>query len=149
MDATSDEALLAAGLMRARGLVTAVSSDADNVFIALSARGLRPDIFILARASDAANERKMLRAGATRVVCPYEMGARRMAEILQKPTVVDYLEKAMVSNELGLQIEEARIGEKSTLTGKTVMGSKLRQDFGVIIIAIKRSTGEMVFNPGP
>lgn len=148
LDATSDEALLEAGLKKAKGLVTAVSSDADNVFIALSAKELRPDIFILARASDATNERKLLRAGATRVVCPYQMGARRMAEILHKPTVVDYLDQTMVSNELGLQMEEARIDEGSPLTGKTVMSSKLRQDFGVIIIAIKRKSGEMVYNPG-
>lgn len=149
MDATSDEALIAAGLGRARGLVTAVSSDADNVFIALSAKGIRPDIFILARASDVKNENKLLRAGASRVVCPYQMGGRRMAEILHKPTVVDFLDQTMMHNELGLQMEEAVIAETSPVTGKTVMSSGLRQDFGVIIIAIKRKTGEMVFNPGP
>lgn len=149
MDATSDDALLAAGLARARGLVTAVSSDADNVFIALSAKGLRPDIFILARASDAKNERKLLRAGASRVVCPYEMGGRRMAEILNKPTVVDFLDQTMMRSNLGLQMEEAVIAEGSHLTGKTVMSSGLRQEFGVIIVAIKRRNGEMVFNPGP
>jgi voltage-gated potassium channel len=149
MDATTDAALIAAGLERARGLVTAVSSDADNVFIALSAKGMRPDIFILARASDAKNESKLLRAGASRVVCPYQMGAKRMSEILNKPTVVDFLDQTMMSNSLGLQIEEAVIGENSSITGKTVMGSNLRQDFGVIIVAIKRKSGEMVFNPGP
>jgi len=149
MDATSDDALEAAGLEKARGLVTAVSSDADNVFIALSAKGLRPDIFILARASDAKNERKLLRAGASRVVCPYEMGGRRMAEILNKPTVVDFLDQTMMRSELGLQMEEAQISEDSQITGKTVMSSNLRQEFGVIIVAIKRKTGEMVFNPGP
>jgi len=149
MDATTDEALLAAGLQAARGLVTAVSSDADNVFISLSAKGLRPDIFILARASDVKNENKLIRAGASRVVCPYQMGGRRMAEILHKPTVVDFLDRTMINNDLGLQLEEAVIGEGSVLSGQTVMGSKLRQDFGVIIIAIKRTSGEMIFNPGP
>lgn len=149
MDATSDDALKAAGLERARGLVTAVSSDADNVFIALSAKGLRPDIFILARASDAKNERKLLRAGASRVVCPYEMGGRRMAEILNKPTVVDFLDQTMMRSDLGLQMEEAVIADGSPITGKTVMTSNLRQEFGVIIVAIKRASGAMVFNPGP
>ncbi len=149
MDATTDEALLAAGLRRASGLVTAVSSDADNVFIALSAKGLSPEIFILARASDVKNESKLLRAGASRVVCPYQMGGRRMAEILHKPTVVDFLDQTMIHNELGLQMEEAVIPEHSLITGKTVVSSNLRQDFGVIIVAIKRSTGAMVFNPGP
>ncbi|MDK9708134.1 MAG: NAD-binding protein [Desulforhopalus sp.] len=149
MDATSDEALNAAGLARARGLVTAVSSDADNVFIALSAKGLRPDIFILARASDVQNENKLLRAGASRVVCPYQMGGRRMAEILHKPTVVDFLDQTMMHTELGLQMEEAIIGKGSPIIGKTLVSSNLRQDFGVIIVAIKRVTGEMIFNPGP
>jgi len=149
MDATSDDALVAAGLNRAKGLVTAVSSDADNVFIALSAKGLRPDIFILARASDAKNERKLLRAGASRVVCPYDMGGRRMAEILNKPTVVDFLDQTMMRSDLGLQMEEAVISDSSELTGKTVMSSNLRQEFGVIIVAIKRRNGDMVFNPGP
>jgi voltage-gated potassium channel len=149
MDATSDEALQTAGLATARGLVTAVSSDADNVFIALSAKGMRPDIFILARASDVKNESKLLRAGASRVVCPYQMGGRRMAEILHKPTVVDFLDQTMMHTELGLQMEEAVVAEGSPITGKTLVSSNLRQDFGVIIVAIKRITGEMVFNPGP
>ena len=149
MDATSDEALQAAGLDKARGLVTAVSSDADNVFIALSAKGMRPDIFILARASDVKNEAKLLRAGASRVVCPYQMGGRRMAEILHKPTVVDFLDQTMMHTELGLQMEEAVIVEGAPIAGKTLVGSNLRQEFGVIIVAIKRSSGEMIFNPGP
>jgi voltage-gated potassium channel len=149
MDATSDEALSAAGIDRARGLVTAVSSDADNVFISLSAKGIRPDIFILARASDVKNESKLLRAGASRVVCPYQMGGRRMAEILHKPTVVDFLDQTMMHNALGLQMEEAVIAADSPLTGQTVVSSNLRQEFGVIIVAIKRNSGEMIFNPGP
>lgn len=149
MDATSDEALSAAGIDRARGLVTAVSSDADNVFISLSAKGMRPDIFILARASDVKNESKLLRAGASRVVCPYQMGGRRMAEILHKPTVVDFLDQTMMHNTLGLQMEEAVIAADSPFIGKTVMSSNLRQEFGVIIVAIKRNSGKMIFNPGP
>lgn len=148
-DATSDEALLEAGLERAIGLVTAVSSDADNVFIALSAKGLRPEVFILARASDENNMNKLLRAGATKVVCPYQIGGKRMAELIHKPTVIDFLDQAMVNNELDLQIEECFISENSSIAGLSVMGSHLRQDFGVIIIAIKRKCGKMVFNPGP
>ncbi len=149
MDATSDEALISAGLQSARGLVTAVSSDADNVFIALSAKELRPDIFILARASGVSSESKLLRAGATRVVCPYQMGAKRMANILQKPTVIDFLDQTMMNSELGLAMEEAVITENSPFTKKTVMTSNLRKDFGVIIVAIKKLSGEMIFNPGP
>jgi len=148
-DATSDEALVEAGLERATGLITAVSSDANNVFISLSARELRPDIFILARASDQSNESKLLRAGATKVVCPYQIGGKRMAEIIHKPTVMDFLEQAMVNEELDLQIEEARINEGSVVEGASVRGSRLRQKYGVIIVAIKRTCGKMLFNPGP
>ncbi len=149
MDATSDDALLTAGLKKARGLVTAVSSDADNVFIALSAKELHPDIFILARASDVQNEKKLIRAGASRVVCPYQMGGRRMAEILHKPTVVDFIDQAMMHNDLDLELGEMKIPKNSPIDGKTVLNSNLRQDYGIIIIAIKRAHGEMLFNPGP
>jgi voltage-gated potassium channel len=126
-----------------------VNSDAKNVFISLSAKELRPDIFILARASDESNVSKLRRAGATKVVCPYQIGGRRMAEIIHKPTVMDFLEQAMVNEELDLQIEEAVIGEGSRIVGTSVMGSRLRQTYGVIIVAIKRKCGKMVFNPGP
>ncbi len=110
MDATSEEALLQAGIKKAKGIVTAVKSDADNVFITLTAKGLRPDIFVLARASDVQNESKILRAGATRVVCPYLFGGRRMAQILKKPTVVDFIDSAMMDSQLGLSMEEAVVG---------------------------------------
>ena len=149
MDATSEEALIKAGIDKARGIVTAVSSDADNVFISLTAKGLRPDIFILSRASDTKNEEKLLRAGATRVVCPYLMGGRRMAQVLTRPTVVDFIDTAMMDSQLELRMEEGVIGPDSKLVGKTLIESQLRQDFGVIIVAIKRRSGEMVFNPIP
>ncbi|PHR29802.1 MAG: potassium channel protein [Desulfotalea sp.] len=148
-DATLDETLVEAGLERAVGLITAVSSDANNVFISLSAKELRPDIFILARASDESNKSKLLRAGASKVVCPYQIGGKRMAEIIHKPTVIDFLEQVMMNEELDLQIEEAQINEGSPIEGATLVGSKLRQKYGVIIVAIKRKSGKMVFNPGP
>ena len=148
-DATREETLLEAGLDRAKGMVTAVSSDADNVFITLTAKGLRPDIFVLSRAADLKNEKKLLRAGASRVVCPYNMGGSRMAQILKRPTVVDFLESATMSGNLGLKLEEVVVMPTSYLVGKTIVESKLRQNFGVIIIAIKKIDGEMLFNPGP
>ncbi len=147
-NATSDETLLEAGLERAAGLVTTVNSDADGVFISLSARGIRPDIFILARASDKGNESKLLRAGASRVVCPHQLGGELMAEIIHKPTVVDFLNYAMGNNDMDLQLEEAPVGVGSPVHGKTLVESGLRRNYGVIIIAIKRQNGEMVFNPG-
>lgn len=149
MDATSEEALLKAGIMQAKGLVTAVNSDANNVFITLTAKGLRPDIFVLARASEEKNEKKLLKAGASRVVSPYMIGAKRMAQVLKRPTVVDFIDIAMMGNQLGLIMEEARLGATSELIGKSLIDSYLRRDYGVIIVAIKKMSGEMIFNPMP
>jgi voltage-gated potassium channel len=149
MDATTEDALLAGGIMNARGLVTAVNSDANNVFITLTAKGLRPDIFVLARASEERNEEKLIKAGASRVVSPYLIGARRMAHVLKRPTVVDFLDIATMGNHLGLIMEEAEVGQKSGFIGKNLIDSRLRQEFGVIIVAIKKLSGEMIFNPMP
>jgi voltage-gated potassium channel len=149
MDATSEEALLKAGILNAGGIVTAVRSDADNVFITLTAKMLRPDIFVLSRASDVKNEAKMIKAGASRVVSPNLLGGRRMAEMLKRPTVVDFIDIATTNSHLGLMMEEARVGDGSHLIGKNLIDSHLRQDYGVIIVAIKRDSGEMVFNPMP
>ena len=149
MDATSDEALLKAGIMKARGIVTAVKSDADNVYITLTAKGLRSDIFILARTSDEKNEVKLKRAGATRVVSPYYIGGKRMSQVLIRPTVVDFLDMAMMDKHLGLIMEEIRVKEGSRIIGKNIIESNLRKDFGFIIVAIKKISGEMIFNPMP
>lgn len=149
MDATCEEALLKAGIMTARGIVTAVHSDANNVFITLTARGLRPDIFVLARASEEMNEDKLLRAGANRVVSPYLIGGRRMGQILKRPTVSDFIDIATMGNQLGLMLEEARVKDGSNLIGKNLIDSNLRRDFGVIIVAIKKVSGDMIFNPLP
>ncbi len=149
MDATSDEALIKAGIMKARGLVTAVRADANNVFITLTAKGLRPDIFVMSRTSDVRNEEKLKRAGATRVVSPYYIGGRRMAQILKQPTVVDFIDIATMGNKLGLMMDEAEIRPGSQLIGKNLIESHLRKDFGVIIVAIKKPSGDMIFNPLP
>jgi voltage-gated potassium channel len=149
MDAASDEALVKAGIHNARGLVTAVRSDANNVFITLTAKGLRSDIFILARASDQNNETKLLRAGATRVVCPYMIGGKRMAQVLKRPTVVEFIDITSMDGKLGLVMEEAIIGTGSPIAGKTLVESNIRRDFGIIIVAIKKPDNRMIFNPAP
>ncbi len=147
LDARDETSLLKAGIMRARGLVTAVMSDADNVFITLTAKMLNPDIFILARASDFNNEKKMLSAGANKVVSPYMIGGQRMAQVLVKPTVVDFIDLATMDHGLGLMMEEMKISDKSVLSGKSLISSNLRKDFGVIIVLIKKHNGELKFNP--
>ncbi|MGD8343390.1 MAG: potassium channel protein [Desulfobacterales bacterium] len=149
MDATTEEALEQAGIMKAKGIVTAVNSDANNVFITMTAKSLRPDVFVLARASEEQNEAKLFRAGATRVVSPYLIGGRRIAQMLKKPTVVDFIDCAMMGSHLDLMMEEAAIGDNSSLIGKSLIDSYLRRDYGVIIVAIKKLTGDMIFNPLP
>jgi len=149
LDATSEGALMSAGIMSARGIVTAVGSDADNVFITLTAKGLRPEIFVLARASDEHNESKLKRAGATRVVSPYLIGGKRMAQVLIRPTVVDFIDIAVMESNLGLQMEECRIRPESPLVGKNLVESNLRKDYGIIIVLIKKHDGALIFNPQP
>jgi voltage-gated potassium channel len=146
-DATNEEVLMQAGLMKAKALVTAVKSDADNVFIILTARGFRNDIFVLSRASDEKNEGKMRRAGASRVVSPYLIGGQRMAQVLIRPTVVDFIDIAVMDSNIGLLMEEIKVSRGSRLVGKNLMESNLRRDFGVIIVLIKKHNGDMIFNP--
>jgi voltage-gated potassium channel len=148
-DATTEEALIQTGIMKARGIVTVVNSDANNVFITMTAKSLRPDIFVMARASEEKNENKLIRAGASRVVSPYLIGGRRMAQMLKRPTVVDFIDIAMMGSHLGLMMEEAKVGENSNLIGKNLIDSYLRRDYGVIIVAIKKMSGDMIFNPLP
>ncbi len=148
-DATKEESLEKVGLMKARGIVPAVQSDAHNMYITLTAKWMRPDIFVLSRASDQTNEGKLKRAGATRVVSPYLIGGRRMAQILKRPTVVDFIDIALMDSHLGLMMEEAKVTPDSFLVGKNLIDSNLRQTYGVIIVAIKKASGEMIFNPVP
>ncbi len=148
-DATHDDTLIQAGIRRAKALVTVVETDADNLFITLTARGLNPNLFILARASDDPTEKKLLLAGATRVVSPYKMGAQRMVNLILRPTVVDFAETVFQKRGLNLQIEEFTLTPKSELAGTILKDSRIRERFGIIIVAIKRPSQDMIFNPSP
>jgi voltage-gated potassium channel len=148
-DATDDETLQAAGIEHALGLITAVTSDTDNVYITLTARGLNPKLFILARAGETGSEKKLMRAGASKVISPYTIGASRMAQAILRPSVVDFIEIATASENLELQIEEIPISEDSSLAGKTLVDSGVRQSMGIIIVGIKQVDGQMIFNPPP
>lgn len=146
-DATSDDVLRKAGVERARGLVTAAASDAANLYITMSARFLNDKLFIVARAEEDGAERKLLRAGANKVVSPYMIGGQRVAQAVLRPNVMDFLELATRSQHLELQIEEVAIGALSQLAGKSLEDSRIRRDLGIIIVAIKKPTGAMSFNP--
>jgi len=148
-NATSDEALLQAGIKKAIGIVTAVRSDAENVFITLSARELNPKIYILARASDESAEKKLKIAGASKVVSPYTLGGRRMVSALLRPYVTDFLEVTTSFSKDTLQIEELTVESHTPFLGQTLREANLRNTFGVIIVAVRLPNGEMLFNPGP
>jgi voltage-gated potassium channel len=146
-DATEDHILLQAGIKRARGLVSALSTDSDNVYVALTARELNPGLLIVARAEDERSERKLLHAGATRVVSPYVIGGHRMAHALLRPAVLDVIDLATHYRSIELQIEEVQIPKDGVGEGVTLQDSGIRETLGIIVIAIKKPNGEMVFNP--
>jgi voltage-gated potassium channel len=126
-----------------------MSSDADNLYTTMSARLLNKQLFIVARVEDPKAEQKLRRAGANRVVSPYQIGGVRLAQAVLRPTVVDFIELATHNEHLELQIEEARIGAGSSLAGTTLKDSAVRANLKVIVVAIKKSAGDMVFNPAP
>jgi len=146
-DATQDTILKQAGIERARGLISVLSSDADNLFVVLSARGLNPKLRIVARTSEEEAEQKLLRAGADSVVSPYYIGGLRIAHSLLKPAVVDFIEFATKSGNLELQMEEIRVRDDSHIINRTLDECGIRKEMGIIIVAIKRASGEMEFNP--
>ncbi|HEU0107302.1 MAG TPA: potassium channel protein [Vicinamibacteria bacterium] len=146
-DATDDHVLRKAGVERAKVLVTVAASDAANLYITMSARLLSEKLFIVARSEESESEPKLIRAGANRVVSPYVIGGQRMAMAVLKPNVMDFIELATRSDYMELQIEESRIEPGSALAGRSLKDSRVRQDLGVIIVAIKKPDGRMVFNP--
>lgn len=146
-DATLDESLLKAGIKRAKGLISVVTSDTENVYITLTARGLNPDLYILARSGEEGSDIKLKRAGANKVVSPYSIGGSRMAQSILRPNVVDFIEIATGSEHMDLQMEEIAIPDHSAFVGETLVSSGFRKEIGVIIVGIKKSHGKMVFNP--
>jgi len=147
-NATEDETLLKAGIKRAKGLVSVVTSDTENVYITLTARGLNPDLYILARSGEPGSDIKLKRAGANKVVSPYHIGGSCMAQAILRPNVVDFIEIATGRQHIDLQMEEISIPERSPFIGQNLKEAGLRRDTGVIIVGIKKGSGVMVFNPG-
>jgi voltage-gated potassium channel len=144
-DATSDEILKEAGIERARGLVASLGSDIDNTYITLSARGLYPSLFITARASDAEAEKKLRRTGANRIVSPNSIGARRMAMLALRPTVMDFLDTITRRRGPALQMENVAIDSNSTLNGLTI--EDIKRCSRATILALNRKTGTLLANP--
>lgn len=147
-NATSDEVLKEAGVERARALVTALATDADNLYVTLSARELHSDLFIVARASVEESESKLQRAGADRTMSPYRIGGRRMAMLTLRPLVVDFIDTTMHSGGRELVLENVKVWSGSPLEGKTV-GEGEQHCGGVSILAVRKRDGRLLSNPSP
>ena len=144
----SDEAnLIKAGIKQAKGLVAVLATDADNVFLVLTARQLNPDIHIVARACQVESKSKLRAAGANNVESPYEMGGVSMAQRILRPTVTNFLDLAFTYSRKDIQMEEIPVSSSSALSNVMLKDSGIRQQFNLIIIAIKKPDGSMLFNP--
>lgn len=146
-NASSEDTLLKAKIERASGFVAAVNSDAENLYIILTARGFRPDLQIIARASEEEATSKLLRAGASQVISPYFFVGRRIAQLFLRPNVLDFIDTAFGTERLDIEIGEVKIPERSILIGKKLTDSVIRHEAGVIVLAVKNSEGKLAFNP--
>lgn len=146
-EATDEENLIKAGIERARGLVAALKTDSDNVYALLTARELNPELFIIARAGERKSEKKLLAAGADKVVSPYLMGGHRIAQIIVRPTVTDFLELTMMHEGGKIQMEEMLVHSSSRLIDVALQDSNIRKDLNLIIVAVRKPKGDMLFNP--
>ena len=135
------------GIERARGLVAALATDADNLFVLLSAKGLNPKIYVATRAAEEGAEAKMRRAGADAVFAPYAITGHRLAQSLLRPHVVQFLDFTTKDVGEDIAIEQVRVSASSEMVSKTIKEMQLGKEVGVIVMAIRKENGEMVFNP--
>ncbi len=148
-DATHAEVLRAAGIERARGLVAAADTDADNVLIVLTARELNPDLIVVARAATVEAESKLYRAGANRVVTPYAIGGRRIALALLRPVVSEFLSVVVYTEETETEMGELHVRAGSPFLGKTIRETELRQRWGATVVGVKTAAGRLIISPSP
>ncbi len=148
-DASEDAVLQDAGIDRARGLVAIVSSDAENVFATLTAKALNPQLTVVARAVAEMTEHKLRTAGADRVIKPYELVSRRISQLVVRPSIVEFVDTIARSGDRDITLEEIMVADGSQLVGKALRDSPIRSGLNIIVVAIRRSTGELAYNPGP
>ena len=146
-DAADETILIRAGIKRAKSLIAVLATDIDNVFLVLTARQLNPDIYIIARASHEEAKSKLQAAGANKVESPYDIGAVSMAQRILRPTVTDFLDHAFDYKRKDIHMEELFVSASSNLVNVMLKDSGIRQNYNLIIIAIKKSDGSMLFNP--
>ncbi len=148
-DATEEETLEAANICRADSLVAALNSDAENLFLTLTASGLCPNLRIIARVNAPGSTRKFQKAGAARVISPIASGASQIAQLITRPAIVDLIELVAKDKSIALQVFEHPIDDESDLLGKTLAEARVRQTLGGMAIAIKHHAGGTTFDPGP
>jgi voltage-gated potassium channel len=148
-DVTDDETLRQAGIERAATLVAALDTDADNLYVTVAAKSMRPDLQIIARARNESSEPKLLRAGADRVVNPQKLGGDRMASFVTQPHVVDFVDVVMHDGTLEFRLEELAVAAGSPLAGHTLRSAQLRERTGALVLAIRRPESGFVTNPSP
>ena len=148
-DVTDDETLRQAGIERAATLVAAIDTDADNLYVTVAGKSMRPDLQIIARARNESSEPKLLRAGADRVVNPQQLGGDRMASFVTQPLVVDFVDVVMHDGTLEFRLEELAVSAASSLSGSTLRSAQLRDRTGALVLAIRRPDGFFVTNPSP
>lgn len=146
-EATDEDVLIRAGVKRASGLIAAVGTDDGNVTLVHLARRLNPDMFVVARASLESSKKTLEEAGAHKVISPYDIGARRMAHAILRPTVIKFLETAFNDESTEFQFEEIRVRQGAKLANVSLVDSGIRQELNLIVIAIQDENGEMRFNP--
>lgn len=146
-DAQEESVLLAAGIERASALVAVLAEDAANAFLTLSARGLNESLQIIARAQEAPTQDKLTKAGATRVICPMIIGGNRIADVLLRPTMIDFVEIAHKG--VDLEMDQLTVTEGSVLSGKTLRELALPSRVGAMVVAIRRPDGSALYHPGP
>ncbi|HZQ52844.1 MAG TPA: NAD-binding protein [Bryobacteraceae bacterium] len=148
-DASRDETLREAGVMRAKGLIAALPSDAENTFIILSAKTLNPKLNVVTRASEEEAEKKLRRAGADTVLTPYTMAGHRLAHAAIRPHVVEFLDFAITGPNAGILMEQVRVGSNAEFASELVRDTQAGRDLGVILVAIRKASGDMLFRPTP
>ena len=148
-EATSEDTLLSAGLLRAKGVITCLSTNAENLYVTMTVRDLNENVFICARAEDEPGESRLSKAGADRVILPSFLGARRMAMAVLRPTVTDFIDQTIHDPSFDLQMEELPVLPTATLKDVTLMNSGIRKNLDLIVVAIKKPDGAVRYNPAP
>jgi voltage-gated potassium channel len=146
-NAAEDKTLLAAGIKTAKGVVCTLPTDADNLYVVLAAKELNPDVYVLSRFEDNASERRLMKAGADRVISPYKVGGVRMSQAILRPAMLDFIEITTRRGSLSLRMEELNINDGSPVVGRNLEQSGLRKEYGLIVVAVEKKSGKMVFNP--